>query len=97
MIKTITLTFAALALSACSTAGEIGLDDTQFAAGDAFGKSVRQNIAAQIVNPTPSTEPVQASGERVAKASEAYQSDKVEKPRAPGTLSIQTTGQSGDN
>jgi type IV pilus biogenesis protein CpaD/CtpE len=97
MIKILTPTFAALALSACSTTGEIGLDDSQFAAGDAFGQSVRQNIAAQIVNPTPSTEPAQASGERVAKAVEAYQSDKVEKPRAPGTLSIQTTGQSGGN
>ncbi len=97
MIKTITLSFAALALGACSTTGEIGLDDSQFAAGDAFGQSVRRNIAAQIVNPTPSTEPVQASGERVSGAVEAYQNDKAEKPRAPGTLSIQSTGQSGGN
>jgi hypothetical protein len=49
------------------------------------------------VNPTPSTEPDQASGARAAKAVDAYQSDKVEKPRAPGTLSIQSSGQSGGN
>lgn len=96
MIKTFALTSAALALGACASTGEIGLTDV-FDGNAAFGQSVRQNIAAQVVNPTPSTEPVQASGARVAKAVDAYQNDKVEKPRAPGTLSIQSSGQSTGN
>lgn len=96
MIKTLALTFSAIALSACASTGELGLhDDAE--ANAMFGQSVRQNIAAQIVNPTPSTEPVQASGARVAKAVDAYRNDKVEKPRPPGTLSIQGDGQSGGN
>jgi type IV pilus biogenesis protein CpaD/CtpE len=96
MIKTLALTFSAIALSACASSGEIGLND-DFDTNATFGQSVRQNIAAQIVNPTPSTEPVQASGARVAKAVDAYEKDKVEKPRPPGTLSIQSSGQSGGN
>lgn len=96
MIRTIALAFTALALGACASTGEIGLNDV-FDGNATFGQSVRQNIAAQVVNPTPSTEPVQASGARVAKAVDAYQNDKVEKPRAPGTLSIQSSGQSDGN
>lgn len=96
MIKTFALTSLALTLGACASTGEIGISDA-FDGSATFGQSVRQNIAAQTVTPVPSTEPVEASGERVAKAVDAYQADKVEKPRPPGTLSIQSSGQTGGN
>ncbi len=80
MIRTTTAILAALALGACAT--ETG------AYGDAsgvFGDAVRQNIAAQTVNPQGSSADVAASAARAAKANQAYVADKVEKPAPVGT------------
>jgi hypothetical protein len=82
MIKTTTAILAALALGAC--ASEIG---SYGDAKDVFGNSVRQNIAAQTVNPQGSSADVEASAARVAKANQAYLADRVEKPEAVGASS----------
>lgn len=95
MIRTVSLSLAVLALGACSTSGQIGLSNAIDPTNKDFGQSVRQNIAAQIVNPAPSTAPVEASGARVSKAVNAYQADKVEKPRPPGTTTVQAGGGGG--
>jgi hypothetical protein len=87
MIKTTSAIIALLALGAC--ASEMGI--TQ--GSEQFGDSVRQNIAAQTVNPQGSTADVTASGARTSKAVQAYNTDKVEKPAGAGTMSVQTGGQ----
>jgi hypothetical protein len=87
MIRTTTAIFAALALGACAT--ETGAYGD---AKDVFGDSVRQNIAAQTVNPQGSSADVTASAARAAKANQAYTADKVEKPAATGTTSMSGSG-----
>jgi hypothetical protein len=84
MIKASFLLLPVLALGAC--ASQIG----QFgdpAANEQFGKAVRQNIAAQTVNPSGSTEAVVANGARTAAAVKSYQTDTVEKPGAGASAS----------
>ncbi|HEY7800155.1 MAG TPA: hypothetical protein VIA80_15420 [Hyphomonadaceae bacterium] len=82
MIRTTTAILAAFALGACAT--EIGAYDE---AKDVFGNAVRQNIAAQTVNPQGSSADVASSAARAAKANQAYLTDRVEKPEAVGASS----------
>jgi hypothetical protein len=82
MIKTTTAILATLALGAC--ASEIG---SRGDASHVFGDAVRQNIAAQTVNPQGSSADVAASAARAALANQAYTTDRVEKPAAASTLS----------
>lgn len=86
MIKTTSALIALLALGAC--ASELGLTE----GGARLGDAVRQNIAAQTVNPQGSSADVVASGARTSKAVQAYNADTVEKPATPGTMSIQSGG-----
>jgi hypothetical protein len=80
MIRTTTAILALLVLGACSH--DIGAYGD---ASDVFGNAVRQNIAAQTVNPQGSSADVTASAARVAKANKAYAADQVEKPAPVGT------------
>ncbi|GJL94637.1 MAG: hypothetical protein DHS20C05_10420 [Hyphococcus sp.] len=81
------------ALSGC--AHEVGLHDYYPEEVKAkFGEAVRQNIAAQTVNPdAPSGDGVTASGARTAIAQERYENDEVEKPRSENTR--RSSGRSG--
>ncbi len=91
MKTTSILIISAVALAGC--ASEIGHHAGGLAAThDAFGSAVRNNIAVQTVNPEPAAADVTAGGARTAAAVAAYQADDVEKPRAPGTMSIQASG-----
>lgn len=90
MIRTTAALLAALALGACAT--EIGAYGD---ASEAFGNAVRQNAAAQTVNPQGSSADVTASAARAAKANQAYVTDKVEKPASVGT-SGQSSGSTGN-
>jgi hypothetical protein len=84
MIRTTSALLAALALGAC--ASEIGYHAGDLAdANRSLGESVRQNIAAQTVNPQGSTADVIASGARATKAVQAHSADKVEKPGSAST------------
>ncbi len=89
------LILPAFALAGC--ASEIGHHAGGLAAThEAFGDAVRHNIAVQTVNPDGSSEDVSAGAARTAAAVAAYRADEVEKPQAPGTMSIQTGGGSGE-
>jgi type IV pilus biogenesis protein CpaD/CtpE len=77
MIKASLLLLPVLALGAC--ASQIGYTDDEVA-NEQLGQSVRQNIAAQTVNPSGSSEAVVASGPRTAQAVKRYQTDTVEQP-----------------
>lgn len=93
MIKITSVLLAAMSLGAC--ASEIGLHSGDLAKNNAmFGEAVRNNIAVQTVNPAGSSADVTASGARVAKANQAYTTDKVEKPASPNTMLI-TSGTAG--
>lgn len=76
-------------------AHEVGLPDYYPAETEArFGDSVRQNIAAQTVNPdAPGEEALTASGARTAIAQKRYEENNVKKPVAASTL--RATRQSG--
>ena len=87
MIRTTTAILTALALGACAT--ETGAYGD---AKDAFGDAVRQNIAAQTVNPQGSSADVTASAARAAMANKAYANDTVEKPAGTGTTTMQSGG-----
>src|SRR5262245_36460357 len=94
MIRTASFIAIALCLGGCASqigyyGGDLGKANEQ------LGAAVRQNIAVQTVNPQGSSEPVTASGARAAKAVTAYQADKVEKPKAAGTLSIENSASPG--
>jgi hypothetical protein len=87
-------TLSLIAVTACSSQighGDLLSDDTEFV----FGAAVNANIEAQTVNPEGATGDVEASGARVGKAIGRYETDTVEKPKAPGTLSINTEGEGG--
>ena len=59
-----------------------------------FGNSVRQNIAAQVVNPDAPEDDEAPSheGTRTTIAQQRYMVDKVEKPSATTTSSVQGSG-----
>lgn len=81
MIKASFLLLPILALGACaSQIGYFGGDDV--AANEQLGQAVRQNIAAQTVNPSGSSEAVVTDGSRVSAAVKRYQTDTVEQPGA---------------
>lgn len=94
MIRTTTAILAAFALGACAT--EVG---NYGEANEVFGDAVRQNIAAQTVNPQGSSADVAASGARAVKANQAYAADKVEKPATAGTTAMQgqSSAAAGEN
>jgi type IV pilus biogenesis protein CpaD/CtpE len=84
----LTLLLAGLALAACDTPVNTARPE--------FGEAVRNNMAAQIVNPEPpeSMEPLPSDGVRRALMVERYQADEVETPRIPTTttLGLETEG-----
>lgn len=92
MIKKIIFSPALFLLASC--AHEVGLPDYYSQQTvEKFGSAVRQNIAAQTVNPDgPDGEALTASGARAALAQERYAEDDVETPRSPQTL-LSTTQQ----
>lgn len=67
---------AALGLAACADPHEPLSDD--------FGNSVRANIAAQVVNPSPNltSEVTATDGERIANALHRYHTNTVYPPRS---------------
>lgn len=75
-----------LCLGGC--AHEVGLPDFYAAeTEEKFGAAVRQNIAAQTVNPDGATGALVASGARTAEAQKRYEEDDVEEPATTNTLS----------
>lgn len=90
MIKQAAILALALAAGACAST-EVGLT----AGETALGAAVRQNIAAQTVNATPSTAAVTHDGARTTSAVTAYQRDEVEKPGPAGTTGGSASGGSG--
>jgi hypothetical protein len=80
-IKLLSLIGALFLLTGC---GEAGQGPSQ------FGNSVRQNIAAQIVNPGAAEEngSLTYNGERSALAQKHYTLDTVEKAKAPKTSTV---------
>lgn len=92
MIRTALILLPVFGLGACAT--EIGaFGGDSYAANQQLGQAVRQNIAAQSVNATPSSEPPLADAKRTADAVTAYRTDAVEKPAATGA----STSLSGGN
>ncbi|TNE36550.1 MAG: hypothetical protein EP347_10830 [Alphaproteobacteria bacterium] len=57
-----------------------------------FGEAHRNNMAAQIIDPTPSEEDVVADGNNAAAATERYQTDSVKEPKAPRSSSLSSGG-----
>jgi hypothetical protein len=91
MIKAALILLPVLGLGACaSEIGAFGGDG--FAANQQLGQAVRQNIAAQTVNPTPSGSPVIADATRTVDAVTAYRKDAVEKPTATGASTSASSG-----
>lgn len=82
-----------LALSGCATPGALP------AGKDNFGESVRQTMAAQIIDPNPEydTPFTETSGTQVAGAIERYRTGKVKSPSGQGisTLGRQSSGSGG--
>jgi hypothetical protein len=78
----LSLISALFLLAGCG--GEAGLGPAQ------FGNSVRQNIAAQVVNPDGAEEDgsLTYNGERSALAQKHYTMDTVEKAKAPKTSTV---------
>jgi hypothetical protein len=80
-----------LAVSGCTGAGG-GLAST----GPAFGESVRQTLAAQVVDPVPVYDgPMLASGNKAARAILRYETDQVKQPDRTSTSNLATGGSSG--
>jgi len=76
---------AALLLAACATEPQKDATDAQY---KDFGRSVREDIAAQIADPDPvwkNQPPPPSDGMRSVKAVTRYQSDSVRKANAAST------------
>lgn len=90
------LILIAFGLGGC--AHEAGLPDFYAEETEAkFGEAVRQNIAAQVVNPDAPEGVLTASGARTALAQERYEEDKVEKPKSDSPLQATRPTGSGDS
>ena len=77
-------------------AHEVGSPDFYAAETEAkFGAAVRQNIAAQTVNPGGATGALVASGARTAEAQKRYEEDDVEPPSNASTLRSGSAGGGG--
>jgi hypothetical protein len=77
-----------LGLSACN------YDPHQPLSAD-FGDSVRANIAAQVVNPAPTTGGWETDGERIQRAIRRYHTNTTYPPYTPNTSSLSGTGGGG--
>ena len=87
MIRTALLLIPVLGLGAC--ASEIGhYGGSLEKANEQLGYAVRQNIAAQTVNPSGATGDVVVSAERTAGAVDAYRKDQVDDAGAAGTMAM---------
>lgn len=96
MTRFITAFVSLIALSGC--AHEVGLPDFYAAETEAkFGDAVRQNIAAQTVNPDAPEGELTASGARTAIAQDRYEKDDVEKPKGASTLRVTASGGGGSD
>lgn len=85
-------TFAALALAGCTAHVEGPTQDPQ------FGRALRQNLAAQVADPTPQyvrEEEPGHNGPRTALAQRRYQTGTVIQPVTSGTTTIRSTSGSG--
>ena len=82
---------AAAFLIGCSTTAPVGVNRLE------FGNAVRQNIVAQQVNPNAPENhgPIEANGERAARAQARYEADQVETPADFSTQSSQAGGAGG--
>ena len=60
-----------------------------------FGDSVRANIAAQVVNPAPTTGGWETDGERIQRAIRRYHTNPTYPPYAPNTSSLSGNGGGG--
>ena len=72
------LVLVVLALAACADPHEPLSPD--------FGNYVRANIAAQVVNPAPTTGGWDADGERIERAIQRYHTNRVYPPHNPGSF-----------
>lgn len=91
-IKHLLILAGTVALAGCAG------DDADLAStGSAFGESVRQTFAAQIIDPAPSyAEAVPpTSGNHAAAAIDRYETDKVKKPDRTATSSLASGGSGG--
>jgi type IV pilus biogenesis protein CpaD/CtpE len=83
------LTLSALALQACATAGngEKSVADANAKAFDDFGRSVRQDLAAQVLEPNPAWKHARVStdGHRACLAQKRYQLDAAPQPQLATT------------
>lgn len=97
MTRITTALVSLFVLSGC--AHEAGFPDFYADETEAkFGAAVRQNVAAQTVNPNaPEGDSVTASGARTAIAQERYEKDEVEKPKDASTLRATQPGQGSEN
>lgn len=83
-----------IVLSGCTH--EVGLPDFYATeTEEKFGVAVRQNIAAQTVNPNGAEGDLSASGARTAEAIKRYLEDDVEEPAITNTLSSGSGNGSG--
>jgi len=82
---------ALIALQACSSETPTGLQVP------GFGDAVRQNIAAQTVNPTAPQDPspIMMDAQRAAIQQNRYTTDTVEQPMDVGTLQGASSGGGG--
>jgi len=92
MIKAAVLLLPLLGLGACASQMGYHMGDLR-AANEQLGQAVRQNIAAQTVNPQGSSEAVVASGARAASAVTAYTKDNVEHPTSATTLAMKASAE----
>lgn len=81
----------AVLLTGCSTTDRIGLNHVE------FGNAVKQNIAAQSVNPNAPIDDsaIEANGERAALAQTRYVTDQVEEPEDISSRAAAGTGAAG--
>jgi type IV pilus biogenesis protein CpaD/CtpE len=96
MIRTALLLVPVLGLGAC--ANHIGnYGGSLEKANEQLGFAVRQNIAAQTVNPQGATGDVVVSAERTAHAVDKYRADTVDSAGSAGTMAMKANSGTESN
>ena len=96
MIRTALLLVPVLGLGACAShIGDYG--GSLEKANQQLGYAVRQNIAAQTVNPQGATGDVVVSAERTAHAVDNYRTDHVKDAGSAGTMAMKANSGSESN
>jgi type IV pilus biogenesis protein CpaD/CtpE len=85
------MTGVGLLLSGCA---DVAAMDRDYRDAENFGHAVREDLAAQIVNPDPTWKgpPPPYSGARTALAQTAYRSDTVKQPTSLATSTVIGSG-----